>query len=67
MSGSVLSSIAATLLPLAEEAVESTSEVKATPAATRKTKELGADLFMVEGTGSGGRITVQDVGSAAEQ
>jgi pyruvate/2-oxoglutarate dehydrogenase complex dihydrolipoamide acyltransferase (E2) component len=52
---------------VAEEAAESTSEVKATPAATRKAKELGVDLSMVEGTGSGGRITVQDVESAAEQ
>src|ERR671916_2168703 len=52
---------------VAEEAVESTSEVKATPAATRKAKELGVDLSLVEGTGSGGRITVQDVESAAEQ
>ncbi len=52
---------------LAEEAVESGSEVKATPAATRKAKELGADLSKVEGTGSGGRITVRDVENAAEQ
>ena len=52
---------------LAEETVESTTEVKATPAATRKAKELGADLSMVEGTGSGGRITVKDVENAAEQ
>ena len=52
---------------VAEEDVESKSEVKATPAATRKAKELGTDLSMVEGTGSGGRITVKDVESAAEQ
>jgi pyruvate/2-oxoglutarate dehydrogenase complex dihydrolipoamide acyltransferase (E2) component len=52
---------------VAEEAEEAKSEVKATPAATRKAKELGVDLSMVEGTGSGGRITVQDVESAAEQ
>jgi pyruvate/2-oxoglutarate dehydrogenase complex dihydrolipoamide acyltransferase (E2) component len=52
---------------VAEEAVESKSEVKATPAATRKAKELGVDLSMVEGTGSDGRITVQDVESSAEQ
>jgi pyruvate dehydrogenase E2 component (dihydrolipoamide acetyltransferase) len=52
---------------LAEEAVEAGSEVKATPAATRKAKELGADLSKVEGTGSGGRITVKDVENAAEQ
>jgi len=52
---------------VAEEAEESTGEVKATPAATRKAKELGVDLSTVEGTGSGGRITVPDVESAAEQ
>src|ERR687885_797617 len=46
---------------VAEESLESMSEVKATPPAPRKAKELGADLSMVEGTGSGGRITVQDV------
>jgi pyruvate/2-oxoglutarate dehydrogenase complex dihydrolipoamide acyltransferase (E2) component len=51
----------------AEAGVESESEVKATPAATRKATELGVDLSMVEGTGSGGRITLQDVESAAEQ
>jgi len=52
---------------VAEEAEESTGEVKATPAATRKAKELGVDLSTVEGTGSGGRITVPNVESAAEQ
>src|SRR5919199_1811872 len=52
---------------VAEETVESTTEVKATPAATRKAKELEVDLSMIEGTGAGGRITVQDVESAAEQ
>ena len=52
---------------VSEEAKESKNEVKATPAATRKAKELGTDLSTVKGTGSGGRITVQDVESAAEQ
>ena len=52
---------------VAEAAGESKSEVKATPAATRKAKELGVDLSMVEGTGSAGRITVQDVESFVEQ
>lgn len=52
---------------VSEEAMESKSEVKATSAATRKAKELGVDLSMIKGTGSGGRITVQDVESAAEQ
>ena len=50
-----------------EEDVESKSEVKATLAATRKAKELGTDVSMIEGTGSGGRITVKDVEIAAEQ
>ena len=50
-----------------EEAEESTGEVKATPAATRKAKELGIDLSTVEGTGSGARITVKDVDNAADQ
>jgi pyruvate/2-oxoglutarate dehydrogenase complex dihydrolipoamide acyltransferase (E2) component len=52
---------------VAEQAVESEREVEATPAAKRKAEELGTDLSMVEGTGSGGRITVKDVESAAEQ
>jgi pyruvate/2-oxoglutarate dehydrogenase complex dihydrolipoamide acyltransferase (E2) component len=52
---------------VAEEPVEPKREVEATPAAKRKAEELGTDLSMVEGTGSGGRITVKDVESAAEQ
>ena len=51
----------------AEEAVEPKREVEATPAAKRKAEELGIDLSMVGGTGSGGRITVKDVESAAER
>ena len=39
---------------------------EATPAAKRKAEELGVDLSVVEGTGSGGRITVRDVQSAAK-
>ena len=41
-------------------------EVQATPAAKRKAEELGVNLSVVEGTGSGGRITVRDVQSAAQ-
>jgi pyruvate/2-oxoglutarate dehydrogenase complex dihydrolipoamide acyltransferase (E2) component len=52
---------------VAEEAVEPKGEVEATPAAKRKAEELGTDLSMVEGTGSGGRITIKDVESAAGQ
>jgi pyruvate/2-oxoglutarate dehydrogenase complex dihydrolipoamide acyltransferase (E2) component len=40
--------------------------VRVTPAAERRAKELGVDLSRVEGTGSGGRITVKDVQRAAE-
>jgi hypothetical protein len=52
----------------AEEAAgEAKGEVVATPAAERKAEELGVDLSRVEGTGSGGRVTVKDVQSAAQE
>ena len=38
-----------------------TPQVKATEAARRTARELGVDLTEVEGTGSGGHITVDDV------
>ncbi|MBA2693645.1 MAG: E3 binding domain-containing protein [Rubrobacter sp.] len=41
------------------------AEGEATEAAERKAKELGVSLASVEGTGSGGRITVEDVEKAA--
>jgi pyruvate/2-oxoglutarate dehydrogenase complex dihydrolipoamide acyltransferase (E2) component len=47
------------------QAGEPKSKVQATPAAERRAEELGVDLSRVEGTGSGGRITVKDVKSAA--
>ncbi len=50
-----------------EEAGEPKSRLRATPAALRTAEELGVDLLQVEGTGSGGRITVKDVRSAAEK
>ncbi len=50
-----------------EEAGEPKSRVRATPAALRTAQELGVNLLQVEGTGSGGRITVKDVRSAAEK
>jgi pyruvate/2-oxoglutarate dehydrogenase complex dihydrolipoamide acyltransferase (E2) component len=50
-----------------EEAGEPKSRVRATPAALRTAEELGVDLLQVEGTGSGGRITVKDIRSAAEK
>ena len=43
------------------------SRVRATPAAERRAEELGVDLSRVEGTGSGGRITVKDVQRAAKE
>ncbi len=46
---------------------EPQSRVRVTPAAERRAKELGVDLSQVEGTGSGGRITVKDVQRAAEK
>jgi pyruvate/2-oxoglutarate dehydrogenase complex dihydrolipoamide acyltransferase (E2) component len=39
---------------------------KASDAAKRKAEELGIDLSQVEGTGSGGLVTVKDVTSLAE-
>jgi pyruvate/2-oxoglutarate dehydrogenase complex dihydrolipoamide acyltransferase (E2) component len=40
------------------------AEVKASPAARRKAKILGIDLNVVNGTGPGGRITIEDVENA---
>jgi pyruvate/2-oxoglutarate dehydrogenase complex dihydrolipoamide acyltransferase (E2) component len=41
-------------------------DLKASEAAKRKAEELGIDLSQVEGTGSGGLVTVKDVTSLAE-
>ena len=49
------------------EAGEQKDKAQATPAAARKAKDLGVDLSQIEGTGSGGRITVKDVREAAKQ
>ena len=49
------------------EAAEQKDKPQATPAAERKAEELGVDLSQIEGTGSGGRITVKDVTEAANQ
>ena len=46
---------------------ESAGEIEATGAARSKADDLGVDLTQVEGTGSGGRITVRDVQKAASQ
>jgi YD repeat-containing protein len=40
-------------------------DMEATEAAERKARELGVDLSIVEGTGSGGRIIVKDIEDAA--
>jgi pyruvate/2-oxoglutarate dehydrogenase complex dihydrolipoamide acyltransferase (E2) component len=49
------------------EAGEQKAKAQATPAAARKAEDLGVDLSQIEGTGSGGRITVKDVREAAKQ
>ena len=49
------------------EASEQKDKVQATPAAERKAEDLGVDLSQIEGTGSGGRITVKDVTEAARK
>ena len=49
------------------EAGEQKDKARATPAAERKAEDLGVDLSQIEGTGSGGRITVKDVREAANQ
>jgi pyruvate/2-oxoglutarate dehydrogenase complex dihydrolipoamide acyltransferase (E2) component len=49
------------------EVGEHKDKVQATPAAERKAEDLGVDLSQIEGTGSGGRITVKDVTEAAKQ
>ena len=41
-------------------------EVRATDAATRKARELGVDLAEVEGTGTDGQITIDDVRKKGE-
>ena len=41
--------------------------LRATSAAERRAEDLGVDISEVEGTGSGGRITIKDVTGAANQ
>jgi pyruvate/2-oxoglutarate dehydrogenase complex dihydrolipoamide acyltransferase (E2) component len=51
-----------------ESQSESTEEEPdATDAARQKAEQLGVDLSEIEGSGAGGRITVKDVVSAANQ
>ena len=49
------------------EGGEQKHPAQATPAAERKAEDLGVDLSQIEGTGSGGRITVKDVREAANK
>ena len=49
------------------EGGEQKDKAQSTPAAARKAQDLGVDLSQIEGTGSGGRITVKDVTEAAKQ
>jgi pyruvate/2-oxoglutarate dehydrogenase complex dihydrolipoamide acyltransferase (E2) component len=51
----------------AGEAGEEKGVVQATFAAERRAEDLGVDISEVEGTGSGGRITIKDVTGAANQ
>jgi hypothetical protein len=46
---------------------EDNGEVTATDSARRKARELGVNLSLVRGTGSGGRVLVKDVERAAKQ
>jgi pyruvate/2-oxoglutarate dehydrogenase complex dihydrolipoamide acyltransferase (E2) component len=50
----------------ANEGEETGQELRASDAAKRRAEELGIDLSQVEGTGSGGLVTVKDVTSLAE-
>jgi polyhydroxyalkanoic acid synthase PhaR subunit len=49
------------------EAQQASGERRATDAARRKARELGMDLAEVEGTGTGGQITIDDVRRADAQ
>ena len=48
------------------EKLRQQGEVEATDAARREARELGVDLTQIEGTGSDGRITVDDVKNSVE-
>jgi pyruvate/2-oxoglutarate dehydrogenase complex dihydrolipoamide acyltransferase (E2) component len=49
------------------ESLVKQGQIEATDAARREARELGIDLSQVEGTGSDGRITVDDVKKLAEE
>jgi len=59
------SAAAGGLAPLAKMGAEDISLLPAGPAARRLARELGVDLRQVHGSGSGGRITPEDVKAAA--
>lgn len=50
----------------AEPEAQEPESIKATDAARRRAEELGVDLREVEGTGSGGQVTVDDVKKKAD-
>ena len=49
------------------ERIRKQGELNATDAARREARERGVDLTEVEGTGSGGRITIDDVRNIVEE
>jgi pyruvate dehydrogenase E2 component (dihydrolipoamide acetyltransferase) len=49
------------------EQIRKQGELNATEAARREARERGIDLTEVEGTGSGGRITIDDVRNIVEE
>jgi len=55
----------ASMAPTGETAASSVGPVPATPATRRLARELGVDLRAVRATGAGGRVTDDDVRSAA--
>ena len=55
----------ASMAPTGETAARSVGPVPATPATRRLARELGVDLRAVRATGAGGRVTDDDVRSAA--
>ncbi len=56
-----------TVANLDTERLRRQGEVNASEAARREARELGVDLTQVEGTGSGGMITIMDVTEFAEE
>src|SRR5215207_5170284 len=66
-SGEVSEEVVVGEADTAGEAGEEKDVVQATSAAERRAEDLGVGISEVEGTGSGGRITIKDVTGAANQ